>query len=84
MGWEEIPLNMENSTRYLNEKVANAPETICDAGLLLPQPVIVRNADVVHIFEECVFPGKNQVVQAFRARLFHAFQTEPDIDWNFL
>lgn len=74
---------MENAG-YLNEEVANAPETICDTGLLLPQPVIVRNADVVHIFKECVFTGKNQFVQAFGARLLHAFQAEPDIDWNFL
>lgn len=62
----ETGRNTENAG-YLNEEVANAPETICDTGLLLPQPVIVRNADVVHIFKECVFTGKNQFVQAFGA-----------------
>lgn len=83
-GGEETPQNTKNSTRYLDEKVANAPEPVGDAGLLLPQPVVVRDADVVHVFEERVFPGKNQVVQAFGARLLHAFQTEPDVDWDFL
>lgn len=44
---------------YLNEEVTDASEAVCDARLILPQPVVVGNADVVHVFEELVFLGKN-------------------------
>lgn len=70
--------------RYLDEKVADAPEAIGDAGLLLSQPVVVRNADIVHIFKEGVLLGKNQLIQALGARLLHALQTESDVNRDFL
>lgn len=70
--------------RYLDEKVADAPEAVGDAGLLLPQPVVVRNADVVHVFKEGVLLGKNQLIQALGARLLHALQTESDVNRDFL
>lgn len=78
------PTNAPNAAQYLDEEVANAPETIGDTGLLLAQPVVVRNAHVVHIFEERVFSGEDQIVQAFGAGLLHAFQTESDVDRDFL
>ena len=65
---------------YLDEEVADAPQAVGDAGLALPQPVVVGNADVVHVPEERVFPGKDQLVQALRARLLHALQAEPEVD----
>lgn len=70
--------------RYLDEKVADAPEAVGDAGLLLPQPVVVRNADVVHVFKEGVLLGKNQFIQALGARLLHALQTKSDVNRDFL
>jgi hypothetical protein len=33
----------------LNKEVAVAPKAIGDAGLVLAQPVVVRNADVVNL-----------------------------------
>lgn len=68
----------------LDEKIADAAEPIGDAGLVLPQPVIVGDADEVHILKELVLLGKDECVQAFRARLLHAFQTEADVDGNLL
>ena len=37
---------------YLNEKVADAPETVGDARLLFSEPVVVWDADVVHLRQE--------------------------------
>ena len=68
----------------LNEEVADAPEPVGDAGLVLPQPVVVRDADVVHILKEHVLLCKDQRIQAFGARLLHALQTEADVDGDFL
>lgn len=44
---------------YLDEEVTNASEAVRDTRLILPQPVIVRDAHIVHIFEELVFLGKD-------------------------
>jgi hypothetical protein len=44
---------------HLDEEVTNASEAVHDARPILPQPVIVRNAHIVPIFEELVFLGKN-------------------------
>ncbi len=33
----------------LNKEVAVAPQAVGDAGLVLAQPVVVRNADVVNL-----------------------------------
>lgn len=52
------------SRRYLHEEVADSPQTVGDAGFVFAQPVVVRDADIVHIFQEGVLSGKHQVVQA--------------------
>lgn len=35
---------------YLKEEVADSPQSVSDAGFGFAQPVVVRDADVVHIF----------------------------------
>jgi hypothetical protein len=37
----------------LNKEVAVPPKAVGDAGLVLAQPVVVRNADVVNLEREC-------------------------------
>lgn len=58
---------------YLNEVIADAPEAISDAGLLLAQPVVIRDTHIVHVFEESIFLCNNQVIKAFRTRFLHTF-----------
>ena len=69
---------------HLDEEVADAPQPVGDAGLVLAQPVVVGDAHVVHILEECVFLREDQRVQALGARLLHALQAEADVDRDFL
>ena len=37
----------------LNKEVAVAPQAVGDAGLVLAQPVVVRNADVINLERKC-------------------------------
>lgn len=58
---------------YLYEIIADASEAIGNAGLLLAQPVIIRDTNIVHAFEESVLLCKYQLIKAFRSRFFHTF-----------
>lgn len=69
---------------YLKEEVADSPQTISDAGFGFAQPVVVRDADIVHVFQESVFSGKHKLIQALRARFLHPFEAELDVDGKFL
>lgn len=69
---------------YLYEEVTDSPEAISDAGLRLAQPVVIRDAHVVHTLEEGILPGIHQLVQALRARLLHSLEAEFDVDWQLL
>lgn len=70
--------------RHLNEEVADSSQAVGDAGFGLAQPIVVRDADIVHIFEEGVFSSKHQFVQALRSRLLHPLEAEFDVDWKLL
>lgn len=69
---------------YLNKKIANTTESIRNAWLVFAKPVVVRNANIVHILEKSVFLGKNQIIQAFRSRLFHSLKAEFQVHRKFL
>lgn len=69
---------------YLEEEVADSPQTISDAGFGFPQPVIVRDADIVHVFQESVLSSKHQVIQALWAWFLHPFKAEFDVDGKLL
>lgn len=69
---------------YLKEEVADSPQTISDAGFGFAQPVVVRDADIVHVFQESVFPGKHKVIQALWAWFLHPFKAEFDVDGKLL
>ena len=69
---------------HLDEEVADAPQTVGNAGLVLAQSVVVGDAHVVHILEERVLLGEDQRIQALGARLLHALQAEADVDGDFL
>lgn len=69
---------------HLNVEVADSSEPVGDAGLGLAQPVVVRDADVVHVFQEGVFTGKHQLIQALGSRLLHPLEAELDVDRKLL
>lgn len=69
---------------YLEEEVADSPQTIGDAGFGFAQPVVVRDADIVHVFQESVFSCKHKIIKALRAWFFHPFEAEFDVDGKLL
>lgn len=69
---------------HLNVEIADSSQTVGDAGFGFAQPVVVRNADVIHVFEKRVFSGKHQVVQTFRSRFFHPLEAEFEVDGKLL
>lgn len=69
---------------YLKEEVADSPQPVSDAGFGFPQPVVVRDANIVHIFQESVFSGKNQLIQALWSWFLHPFKAELDVDGKLL
>lgn len=80
-------LNVLNSAAirlHLNVEVADSPQTIGDAGFGLAQPIVVGDADIVHVFKEGVFSGKDYFIQALRCRFLHALEAEFDIDGKLL
>lgn len=69
---------------HLHEEVADPSQAVGDARFGLPQPVVVRDADVVHVFEKGVFSREHQVIQTFWPRLLHSLKTELNVDGKFL
>lgn len=69
---------------YLKKEVADSPQAISDARFGFAQPVVVRDADIVHVFQESVFAGKHKLVQALWARFLHPFEAEFDVDGKLL
>lgn len=57
----------ENTQRvnnlYLDKEIANSSQPVGNARLGLPQPVVIRDADVVDILKERIFAGENQLIQ---------------------
>lgn len=52
-------------TLHLHEEVADPSKTVGDARFGLSQPVVVRDADIVHVFQEGVFSREHQIIQTF-------------------
>lgn len=71
-------------TLHLHEEVADPSKTVGDARFGLPQPVVVRDADIVHVFQKGVFLREHQFIQTFRTRLFHPLKTELNVDGKLL
>ena len=66
----------KGKTFYLAEEVADAPEAVGEAGLLLAQPVVVGDAHEVRALQELLLLGHKQLLQPFWARLLHAFKNK--------
>lgn len=78
--WKPLFLNYS----HLHEEVANPSQTVGDARFGLSQPVVVRDADVVHVFKKGVLSREHQFIQTFWTRLLHSLKTELNIDGKFL
>lgn len=69
---------------HLSEEVADSSQTVGDAWFGLAQPVVVGDADIVHIFQKGVLTRKNQLIQALRSRFLHPLKAEFDVDRKLL
>jgi len=57
-------MSKQPNNSYLNKEVADSSQAISNAGLGLSQPVVVRNADIVHILKKSIFARENQLIQS--------------------
>lgn len=71
-------------TLHLHEEVADPSQAVGDARFGLSQPVVVRDADIVHVFQKGVFSREHQVIQTFWPRLLHSLKAELNVDGKFL
>ena len=62
--------------------VVATPQSVCEAGLLGAEPVVIADADRVGGFEEAALLGflLDEFVQPFAAVLFHAFEAHEQVD----
>lgn len=82
--WVFFSYNSNTIGLDLNEEIADSSQTIGDTGFVLAQPVVVRDADVVHVLKESVLSRKHKIIQALRSRLLHPLKAEFDIDGKLL
>lgn len=69
-------------TLDFNEEIADTAKSIGDAWFRLAQPIIVRDANIVHPFQEIVLSGVQQLVQPLAAALFHSLEDELNVNWH--
>merc|ERR1719220_2070811 len=68
----------------LQEEVAHSPQAVSEAGLVLAQPVVVRDANIVDLLHELgVLPSHQHLVQALTAALLHPLEAELEVDRHF-
>ena len=61
---EDAGVEVLGAALDLDEEVADAPEAVGQARLLLAQPVVVGDAHVVHVFHEGgVLPADEKLVE---------------------
>ena len=67
----------------LNKEIADSSEPVCEAGLVLAQPVVVRDAAIVHLLHELGILSLHQHrVQPLAAALLHTLEAEFEVDGN--
>lgn len=69
---------------HLRVKVANAPQSVCDARLVGAHPVVVRNAHIIGALQKGVLARNQQLVQSLTSALLHALEHKLEVDghWN--
>lgn len=79
-----LPTNSNPTGLHLNEEITDSSQAVGDAGFVLAQPVVVRDADVVHVFKESVLSRKHKIIQTLRSRFLHPLEAEFDVDGKVL
>lgn len=64
---------------HFHVEIANAPQTVRDARLLLAQPVIVGDAHIIGALQKRILACDQQLVKTLAAALLHALQHELDV-----
>jgi hypothetical protein len=55
------------------EKVANSSQAISDARLLFAQPIVIGDANIIHVLQKFRFgTSKQEIIQALRAGFLHS------------
>ena len=76
-----LSLPLVSTLIYLDKEVADTPETVSEAGLVLAEPVVVRDAAVVHLLHELgVLPIHQHLVQPLAPALLHPLEAELEVD----
>lgn len=65
----------------LEVKVRDTTKTISQTRLGGTEPVIIRDTDSIYVLKVLVRFIKDELIQSFRTRFFHAFQTKFDVHW---
>lgn len=79
-----LPTNSNPTGLHLKEEITDSSQAVGDAGFALAQPVVVRDADVVHVFKESVLSRKHKIIQTLRSRFLHPLEAEFDVDGKVL
>lgn len=79
---EYTTVQVLGSALYLDTEVTDTSQSVRDARFGLAQPVVIRDAHIVHVRQELVFLREQQIIQPFTAALLHTLEAEFEVHWD--